>query len=213
MYEGSMYDVQRRVFGLLLIVFSMTLSAQDFSADRVMLDAYRQENMAVWKEHIDVRRDDVRCTKDLLYEYGYCGYIVAEAKKEGKEALLPDAKRYVQQFREHVEAAKETLPAGHYEMYMSAVYVFELRLHESFHPVKAMSLAKEAAKKAPHDPLTLSYLGTSLFYAPRPFGSKKEALQWFEKAQKYFSDSKWQDCWAREANEMYIRLCHDKYHL
>ena len=189
---------------------SISLSAHDFAADRELFDAYQQENMAVWKEYIDVRSDDVRCTKDLLYEYGYCGYIVAEAKKEGKEALLPEAKQYVAQFRKHVEAQKGKLPAGHYEMYMSAVYVYELRLHESLRPVKAMSLAKETTRLAPEDPLVLSYYGTFLFYAPKPFGDKREALGWFEKAERCFRDAKWQYCWVREATLMYISQCHQK---
>ena len=77
---------------LLLIVFSLSLSAQDFSADRDLFAAYQKEDMSVWKEQIDVQRDNVQSTKDLLYEYGYCGYIVAEAKKEGKESLMPAAK-------------------------------------------------------------------------------------------------------------------------
>ena len=204
------YQVQRRALLLLLIVFSFSLSAQDFSADRELFDAYQQENMAVWQEYIDVRKDDVPSTKDLLYEYGYCGYIVAEAKKEGKEALLPEAKRYVARFREHVEAQKGKLPAGHYEMYMSAVYVYELRLHESMRPVKAMSLAKEATRLAPDDPLVLSYYGTSLFYAPKPFGSKEEALTWFEKAAERFEAPRWEYCWTREATQMYIQQCHEK---
>ena len=208
---------RRRVPALLLTVISITLSAQDFSADRELFDAYRQENMAVWKDYIDrLRLTEYRPVTpdreqtDLLYEYGYCGYIVAEAKKEGKEALLPEAKRYVQQFREHVEAQKGQLPAGHYEMYLSAVMVYELRLHIAIRPIKAMSLAKEATRLAPEDPLVLSYYGTSLFYAPKPFGSKSEALTWFEKADSYFRDPQWNYCWVREATKMYIRQCHEK---
>lgn len=146
----------------------------------------------------------------LLYEYGYCGYIVAEAKKEGKESLLPEAKRYVKQYKQHVEALKNQLPKGHYEMYQSAVYVYELRLHESIHPFNAMSLAKEATKLAPNDPLVLSYYGTCLFYSPKPFGSKSDALKWFEKAQPLFGDEQYTYCWVRKANEMYIQQCHDK---
>ena len=191
--------------GLLLMVISMTLSAQDFSADRGLFEAYQREDMRVWKEYIDVQRDNVQCTKDLLYEYGYCGYIVAEAKKEGKEALLPEAKRYVQQFRSDVEAAKGSLPAGHYEMYMSAVMVYEMRLHIAIRPVKAMSLAKEATKLAPKDPLVLAYYGTSLYYAPAPFGSKKEALRYFKQAKELFQGPQWEYCWVRKATEMYIR--------
>ena len=205
-----MYDVRKSIILLLVMVFSLSLSAQDFSADRDLFAAYQKEDMSVWKEYIDVRRNDVRCTKDLLYEYGYCGFIVAEAKKEGKEALLPEAKRYVQQFREHVEAQKGQLPAGHYEMYMSAVMVYELRLHIAIRPIKAMRLAKEATRLAPEDPLVLSYYGTSLFYAPKPFGSKSEALTWFEKAEEHFRDPQWNYCWVREATKMYIRQCHEK---
>ena len=177
-----------------------------------MFDAYQKQDMSLWKEYIDrLRLAEDRpaapegVQTDLLIEYGLCGYMVDREKDK--------AKPYVEHFKSQITNRKSQLPAGHYEMYMSAVYVFELRLHESFHPVKAMSLAKEAVSKAPDDPLTLSYLGTSLFYAPRPFGSKKEALTLFEKAQTYFRDPKWQYCWVREANEMYIRLCHDKYHL
>ena len=193
-----------RLEGLIIsLLICLSLSAQDFSADRDLFAAYQKEDMSVWKEYID-------SLSTLLYEYGYCGYIVAEAKKEGKEVMMPAAKAYVAQFRKHVEAQKGHLPIGHYEMYMSAVLVYELRLHESMRPIKAMSLAKEATKLAPNDPLVLSYYGTSLFYAPKPFGSKAEALAWFEKADKFFKGPQWEYCWVREATEMYIQQCHEK---
>ena len=173
--------------------------------------AYQHEDMSVWKGYIDSTSLLHSFTPSLLiYEYGYCGYIVAEAKKEGKDALLPEAKHYVQQFNTHVEALRGSLHEGHYEMYKSAVYVYELRLKQSIHPLKAMNLAKEATQLAPDDPLTLSYYGTCLFYAPQPFGSKKEALQWFEKAETLFRHPKWQDCWIKDATHMYIRQCKEK---
>ena len=195
---------------LILLLTFISLSAQ--VTDRDLLDAYHREDMSIWKTYVDsVTGYGLRVTGDhLLYEYGYCGYIVAEAKKEGKESLLPEAKRYVKQYKQHVEALKNQLPKGHYEMYQSAVYVYELRLHESIHPFNAMSLAKEATKLAPNDPLVLSYYGTCLFYSPKPFGSKSDALKWFEKAQPLFADEQYTYCWVRKANEMYIQQCHDK---
>lgn len=197
-----------RLEGLIIsMLISLSLSAQ--VTDRELFDAYQHEDMSVWKEYVD-SNDKRLTTNDLLYEYGYCGYIVAEAKKEGQEALLPQAKRYVARFRQHVEAQKGTLPVGHYEMYMSAVYVYELRLKESIHPFKSMSLAKEATKLAPKDPVVLSYYGTCLFYAPKPFGSKSEALEWFEAAQARFGGDEWKYSWLREANEMYIKQCREK---
>ena len=199
--------MRRTIIAWITLCLSLTLAAQ---TDSVLFAAYQREDMKVWKEYLASSAFLASSSSSLLYEYGYCGYIVAEAKKEGKEALLPEAKRYVQQFKTHVEAAKEQLPTGHYQMYLSAVYVFELRLHESIHPFKSMSLAKEATKLAPNDPLVLSYYGTCLFYAPKPFGNKAEALQWFERADKRFKGSQWRFSWVREANSMYIRQCHAK---
>ena len=192
--------------------------------DKRLFDAYQKQDMSVWKEYLNSEalhspNRSSAALHSLLYHYGYCGYIVAEAKKEGKEALLPEAKACVQRFKSLVEQLHSLpfregsglgLPAGHYEMYLSAVYVFELRLHLSIHPLKAMSLAKEATRLAPDDPLVLSYYGTCLFYAPKPFGSKEEALTWFEKAEPLFRDPQWDYCWVKEANAMYIRQCHEK---
>lgn len=193
----------------MLLLCSLSLSAQ--TTDSTLFAAYQREDMTVWKEYLDSLSSIHPFNPSLLiYEYGYCGYIVAEAKKEGQEALLPEAKRYVQQFKSDIENQKSKLPAGHYEMYMSAVYVFELRLHESIHPMKAMSLAKDATRLAPDDPIVLSYYGTCLFYAPKPFGSKEDALEWFEKAQTRFPGDEWKHCWMREANQMYIEQCRKK---
>ena len=177
------------------------LLAVSLWTDSALLAAYEREDMNVWKEYVESGESRVESEK-LLYEYGYCGYMVDRDKSHA----LP----YVQRFRRHVEQAREKLPRGHYEMYMSAVYVYELRLHESVHPVKAMSLAKEATKLAPNDPLVLSYYGICLFYAPKPFGSKQEALEWFLKAEKGFRATQWQYCWVRAATYMYIQQCYEK---
>ena len=53
MYEGAMYDVRKSIILLLVMVFSFSLSAQDFSADRDLFAAYQKEDMSVWKEYID----------------------------------------------------------------------------------------------------------------------------------------------------------------
>ena len=186
---------------VLALCFSISLSAGNLSADSILLDAYRHEDMSVWKEYIDQH-------DDLLYQYGYCGYLVGEYK--AGRADLEQAIRYVSLFKSQIIHHQSQMPVGHYEMYISAVYVYELRLKASIHPFKAMSLAKEATRLAPNDPLVLSYYGTCLFYAPQPIGSKQEALTWFEKAEKFFHAPQWKYCWVREANEMYINQCKEK---
>lgn len=195
-----------RAIGLTIagLCICLSIAAQTIFTDSVMLEAYRREDMTVWKEHIDKAFLSPFSSQfsPLLYEYGFCGYMVDRDK--------PNALPYVRQFRSHVEAAKDMLPAGHYEMYLSAVYVYELRLHESIHPLKAMSLARKAVQSAPADPLTLAYYATCLFYAPKPFGSKQEALEYFEKADSLFHSPPFRYCWVREATEMYINQCREK---
>ena len=185
---------------ILALCISFSLSAQ--VTDRELFDAYQREDMSLWKVYVDSLNTHSLNTNSLLYEYGYCGYVLEYDK--------PHATPYISRFRAHVQAQRENLPPGHYEMYMSAVYVYELRSKISIHPLKAMSLAKEATKLAPNDPLVLSYYGTCLFYAPKPFGSKKEALEWFERAEQYFRAPQWKDCWVRAANTMYIDQCKEK---
>lgn len=193
---------QRLTTIIFLLLFPSLCLAQ--VSEKQLCDAFLTNNMPVWKQYIDScagLSPLASSHSPLSIEYGYCGAMM----NVDKEAAKP----YVRQYRAHVEAAKD-LPAGHYEMYMSAVYVYELRLHESFHPAKSLSLARAAVEKAPNDPLTLTYCGTALFYAPKPFGSKSEALELFLKAEKLFQDPKWHDCWWRPAALMYIAQCYDK---
>ena len=184
---------------IIALFISLSLSAQSFVADRALLDAYLNNDMSVWKNHIDT----ASVTPHLLaYEYGYCAALLDTDKEH--------ASPYVEQFRNHIARLKDVLPPGHYEMYMSAVYVYELRLHESFHPIKGLSLARDAVQLSENDPMTLSYLGTALFYAPQPMGSKTEALELFRKAEELFQDPKWYNCWWRPATLMYIAQCYEK---
>ena len=199
-YKSQIQQWGKGLLFTLLLMCSNLLSAQ--VTDRELFDAYQREDMSLWKAYVDSLNTHSLNTNSLLYEYGYCGYVLEYDKTH--------ATPYISRFRAHVEAQRENLPPGHYEMYMSAVYVYELRAHESFHPAKAMSLAKQATKLAPNDPLVLAYYATSLFYAPKPFGSKKEALDWFERAEQRFRAPQWKYCWVRAATLMYIDQCKEK---
>lgn len=191
----------------LAILLTCVLHAQSFVADKNLLDAYLANDMSAWRAYIDAanweQASDSERVHLLAYEYGYCAALMDSDKTA--------AKPYVAQFHRHVEQMKTiVLPKGHYEMYMSAVYVYELRLHESFHPVKSLDLAREAVKRAPTDPLTLTYCGMALFYAPKPFGNKKEALQLFLRAEEIFRAPEWYYCWWRPAAMMFAAQCYDK---
>ena len=179
------------------------LSARAHNVDSVLLDAYRHQNMQVWQTFVNgLEKLPTLNSHMLLYEYGFCGYI---ADRNPKKAVP-----YVARFNQHVESSQSSLPKGHYELFKSAVYVYEMKLNLSYHPYKAVKLAREAVQQAPDDPLTLSYYGTVLFYAPKPIGSKQKALKWFELAEEHFPDSQWKYSWVREMNKMYIDQCQEK---
>ena len=54
----------RLYIAFITLCFSISLSAGNFSADSVLLNAYKREDMSVWKEYLE------RVQTDLLYEYG-----------------------------------------------------------------------------------------------------------------------------------------------
>ena len=190
---------QRILISLLFVMLSISLSAQNFRADGDLLEAYLRNDMPVWRQYIDSAPHTEHI---LLYEYGYCA---ARIETDGTQA-----RPFVKRFRRHVEMLKDRLPAGHYDMYMSAVYVYEMKLHDSFHPLRALNKAKEAVQRAPNDPMTLTHYGLTLFYAPKPAGDKREALRLFLKAEELFADPEWENCWLRPAAKMYIAQCYDK---
>lgn len=194
-----MYNVHRSFITIIFVMFSISLSALDFRADRDLLEAYLRNEMPVWRQYIDSAQHTEHL---LIYEYGYCA---ARIETDGG-----GARPFVKRFRRHVEMLKEHLPAEHYAMYMSAVYVYELKLHESFHPLRALTMAREAVNIAPNDPMTLMHYGLTLFYAPKPAGNKREALRLFLKAEELFAAPEWENCWLRPAAKMYIAQCYDK---
>lgn len=193
-------SMRTRLLLISLLCWSL-LSAGDYTADSRLLGAYLRGEMSVWQALVDSAAHSPT-PHTLSYEYGYCGFLV----DCDKEAARP----YVRLFRQHTETLRGELPAGHYAMYMSAVCVYELRLHLSFHPVRALNLAREAVRLAPEDPLTLIYCATALFYAPQPFGNKDEALTLFEKAERLTRGKAWHNCWWRPNAMMYIAQCYDK---
>jgi len=190
---------------LLLILVSFSLSAHDFSADRELLNAYLTDDMPVWKAYIDslaaVGTQDA-VLQSLPYEYGYCA---AQLDRDKELALT-----YTKLYKAHVEAAKELLPKGHYAMYVSSVYVYEMALRISLRPAKTLTLAKKAVKQSPDDPMVLNYYGMTLFYAPKAFGSKKEALDLFLRAVNAFEAPEWHHCWWRASAMMYVAQCYLK---
>ncbi|MBQ1874565.1 MAG: tetratricopeptide repeat protein [Paludibacteraceae bacterium] len=198
----------KRLASLLLVLLAVcsSLFAQFTEADKPLFNAYLENNMQRWKNYIDAtnweKSDTQQRLRLIAYEYGYCAATLDVSKKQ--------AAPYVERFRSHVEEMQSKMSAGHYDMYMSSVYAFEIMMGKSAHFISTLKLATSAAEKNPTNPITLGYKANVLFYAPRGIGNKKEALEIFKKCEKLYQAPQWKYCWNRPATLLTIAQCYEK---
>ena len=185
------------LFAILLATRPAFAAGPSFANDSLLLRAFLSEDLSLWQTRIDSGAPDF-----LPYEYGLCAFLV----DSDRQAAQP----YVHRFLQHIESQQSTLPPGHYAMYRSAVYIYQLRLHLSFHPARSYQLARRAVTEAPDDPFTLAYYATWLFFAPKPFGSKQQALTFFLSADQHFNLPDYRFCWWRPMVKLYIAQCYAK---
>lgn len=176
------------------------------AADLPLMNAYLENDMPAWRAFIHAtdweQATQAERQRVLAYEYGYCAAMMEVDKHE--------AQRATQVFHSHVEAMKNSLPEGYYEMYLSAIYAFEFKLGQSFHVFSILRYANKALELAPNDPIVVGYMGNVLFYAPKGIGDKKKALALFEKAATLFEASQWKYCWNRPAMLLAAAQCYEK---
>lgn len=176
------------------------------AADLPLMNAYLENDMPAWRAFIHAtdweHATQAERQRVLAYEYGYCAAMMEVDKHE--------AQRATQVFHSHVEAMKNSLPEGYYEMYLSAIYAFEFKLGQSFHVFSILRYANKALELAPNDPIVVGYMGNVLFYAPKGIGDKKKALALFEKAATLFASPQWKYCWNRPAMLLAAAQCYEK---
>ena len=150
-----------------------------------------------WEQATQAERQRV-----LAYEYGYCAAMIEVDELEAEKAT--------NRFREHIESMKGSLPKGHYEMYLSAVYTYEFKLDVSKNAFAILRYANRAVELNSKDPMILGHMGNIFFYAPKGIGDKKKALQYFKKASMVLESTPWQYSWYRVATRLSIAQCHEK---
>ena len=170
-----------------------------------LYQAYITRDMSVWKQYInsaDWENLDTEQRKQLLnYEYGYSAYILGINVEEGKQCI--------QRFASHLEMMKSELPEERYCAYLASVQSYRLAMDKG----QLMKYAKivfsniqRAMEINPNDPFVLSMQGNVEFYSP--FGSKKEALVYYQKADSLYGVAGADyERWNRRAVQMTYILC------
>ena len=173
-----------------------------------LYEAYTTRDMSVWEHYIDSADWDSLDTeqrKQLLnYEYGFSAYILGVDLEKGK--------KFIQRFASHLEMIKSDLPEERYCAYLASVYTYQLAMNKT----QLMKYAKgiysniqHAMKVNAEDPFVLSIQGNVEFYSP--FGSKKAALEYFQKADSLYDVAGADyERWNRRAVQMTYIQCLSK---
>lgn len=170
-----------------------------------LYQAYITRDMSVWQQYInsaDWENLDTEQRKQLLnYEYGYSAYILGINVEEGKQCI--------QRFASHLEMMKSELPEERYCAYLAGVQSYRLALDKGQlmkYAKRVFSNIQRAMEINPNDPFVLSMQGNVEFYSP--FGSKKEALVYYQKADSLYGVAGADyERWNRRAVQMTYILC------
>jgi tetratricopeptide (TPR) repeat protein len=175
------------VFGLLI----PALASATWKTD--IYKAYIGNNMPEWKVIIDKMNKEKIKTNDFIielvnYQYGYIGYCIGIGKKE-------EAEKYLNLAFGNIETLeKQKFKSSEISAYKSAFYGYEIGLNKLKAPVigpKSLKYSKLSMEQNPQNPMGYIQYGNSQFYMPAIFGgSKKEAVEYFLKAEKLMEKDK-----------------------
>ena len=173
-----------------------------------LYEAYTTRDMSVWEHYIDSadwNSLNIERRKQLLnYEYGFSAYMLG--------VDVEKSKRLIQRFATHLELMKGELPEERYCAYLASVYTYQLALDKSQlmkYAKRIYSNIERAMELNPNDPFVLSMQGNVEFYSP--FGSKKTALEYFQKADSLYGVAGAEyERWNRRAVQMTYIQCLSK---
>jgi hypothetical protein len=173
-----------------------------------LYQAYLNQEMSVWEEYIVSAQWDklsLEGQKQLLnYEYGFTAYMLTVDTDKANEFLTL--------YEKHLELLKTKISAARYHAYLASVYTYKLAL-DKMHFVKyaknIFANVDRAMELDNQDPLVVSMKGNVEFYSP--LGSKKKALEFFQKADKLYAEKGAEyEQWNHKAVEANIEMCKEK---
>jgi len=170
-------------------MFLMFLSFSNLNATYKsdIYDAYISNNMGKWKNTIDeMNRQQNKSNEFILellnYQYGYIGWCIGNKKNKLAGAYIELGQKNIQILE------KNNYKISMVNSYKSAFYGFRIGLNKLQAPFigpKSVDCAKLAMKQDNKNPYGYIQYGNSEYYMPSMFGgSKKVALEYYEKAVK-----------------------------
>ncbi len=187
-----MFDSRQsyKIIFLLLIFSSLNLKASNKSD---IYSAYVGNNMARWKIIIDQMNSAGPKSNDFLlelvnYQYGYIAWCIGNNKTD-------DARKYLKLAEENlVTISSEIQNISMVNAYKAAFYGYRIGLNKlsaPFNGLKSIDCAKLAISSDKENPFGYIQYANIQFYKPAIFGgSKKEALEYFLKAQELMERNK-----------------------
>jgi tetratricopeptide (TPR) repeat protein len=162
-----------------------------FKAD--IFNAYISNNMEKWKNTIDeMNRQKNKSNEFILellnYQYGYIGWCVGNNKNKLAEEYIGLGQINIQILE------KKNYKMSMVNSYKSAFYGFRIGLNKLQAPFigpKSVECSKLAMIQDDKNPYGYIQFGNSEYYMPAMFGgSKKVALEYYEKAVKIMESNK-----------------------
>ncbi len=179
-----------KIIFLLLIFFSLNLKASNKSD---IYSAYVGNNMTRWKSVIDQMNSAGTKSNDFLlelvnYQYGYIAWCIGNRKTD-------DARKYLKLAEENLVALSSDIQnTSMVNAYKAAFYGYRIGLNKlsaPFNGPKSVDCAKLAISSDKENPFGYVQHANIQFYMPAIFGgSKKEALEYFIKAQELMERNK-----------------------
>lgn len=170
-----------------MLLFVASVSAYPQPDRCTLYSDFLQEQMDSWGQVLaacsfaEAPASEQLALLDL--EYGYTAYAV--------QFLKPDSAQYcLDRFLSHLDLCRPLLSDADYWAYMSAAESYALKLDESAvltHGMRIFRYAKRAIEADSTSTLALSVNANVMFYTPKiAGGSKKKALQLYQKAAEQF---------------------------
>jgi hypothetical protein len=173
-----------KIIVLMLLFASLNLRATNKSD---IYSAYVGNNMPLWKITIDQMNSVNPKNNDYLlelvnYQYGYIAWCIGNNKED-------EAKKYLNIAEENlVTLSSEKQNSSMVNAYKAAFYGYRIGLNilsAPFNGLKSIDCAKLAISSDKNNPFGYIQYANIQFYMPAVFGgSKKEALEYFLKAQE-----------------------------
>ena len=194
---------------LLLVILLMVSSiCQAHYSNHQLYQAYLDQDMTIWEDYItsaDWDKLNVEEKKQLLnYEYGFTAYILSKDADKAKD--------FIARYEQHIEALKNNLSEARYYAYITSLHTYKLALdkaHFMGHVKKIFASIERAMELDSKDALVLFMKGNVEFY--NPIGSKKQALEFLQKADSsYRTSAKEYEQWNHHAVRMTIEQCKEK---